>query len=233
MSKPMMFGVGILILLCSGRLYAADTVFVFYPTEVKAQVIQKQLVSMCPDFNFTVFGRSKDFRKELSKVTPVGVLTLGPVVDGLDGFNVIASGIHNDRTEDDYVLVSLEEPLPIESLAQVKVGVIDLLGRKPMDSYVEGLFGQKVKLKRVTKVEDLLPLLSFGSVKAVLVSGYMYELIKAKTNLELAVSPTDKTIGLARVAASDPGSAPKINQCLANLSGDLNTILGVEKWRLL
>lgn len=233
MHQPIIIGVGVFLLLSSLSLRAAESVFVYYPTEVKAQAIQKSLVSVCPSLDFTVFGRSKDFRKGLETSPPQGVVTMAPIVDALDTYSTIAKGLKEGRTEDDYLLVSMNEALPIENLANVKIGVIDILGRKPMSEYVQGLLGQKVKLKRVTKVEDLLPLLSFGSVQGVLVSRTTFELINAKTNLQLVSLSVNAKLGLAQAATSTSNSGDNIAKCVAGLSQELNTILGVEQWKVL
>ncbi len=63
-------------LLASAVSIAESSLYVFIPTDIRANVLQEQLSSVCPDLKVLVFGRGKDFRKEVAKVQPEAIISL-------------------------------------------------------------------------------------------------------------------------------------------------------------
>jgi hypothetical protein len=208
----------------------AESVFVFVPTENSAKAVQNTITQNCPALDITVFGRSKDFRKEVVKNRPDAVISLQTVVEALDAFSPILNGIKDDRQDDDYVLVSVDTQLQLAQIDKEKIGVIDILGRKPMSDYVSTLFGKKIKLKRVTKVEDLLPLLTFGSVAGLFIPQGLFKAIQAKSNLELVALPLDMKMGLLKIATSNVSANKQVIKCVNSFDTKLNAMLGMDEW---
>ncbi|MFT5162950.1 MAG: hypothetical protein ACI9FJ_001531 [Alteromonadaceae bacterium] len=211
----------------------ADNLFVFVPTDVRAKAMQQDISAICPNVTVTVFGRGKDFRKQVKKKPPDAILSLLPVINRSSPFEPVMRGVQQGVTEEEYVLVSVDEPLDITKLGSRKIGVVDLLGRKPMAEFISGLFQSDIKIKRVTKQEDLLPLLTFGSVDGIFVSERLYMQIKNKSNLNLVFTRLNIKVGLVSAALATTAAKENIVGCLKKFSGKLNGILGVDQWRVL
>jgi len=211
---------------------AAESLYVFVPTEVRANVMQDKISSFCSGVDVTVFGRAKDFHKQVKASPPNAILSLMPVVNHSVAYKPALNGSKNGAEAEEYVLVSVDKGLDISAIAGKKIGVVDLLGRKPMSAFITELFKAKVKLKRVTKVEDLLPLITFGSVEGVFIAESLYTQLKSKSNLNLVATKLNIKIGLVS-AAINGSTDKKVTECIAAFDSELNTTLGVDKWRSL
>jgi len=226
------------VLLCclivSVACRAESSLYVFVPTDVRANVLQEKLSNLCSDLKITVFGRAKDFRKEIVKAPPDALISLMIIISKNKTYTTFARGLKEGVTEEEYVLVSLDEPIDVNQIEKLKVGVVDLLGRKPMKEFIGELFQKEVKIKRVTKQEDLLPLLSFGAVKAIFIPQSLYENIKRKSNLDLISTNVNIKLDLVSAAlGSSPDAKEQFANCIANFDQNLNRTLGVEQWKLL
>ena len=211
---------------------AAETLYVFVPTEERANVMQDKIGSFCKSVEVTVFGRAKDFHKKVESDSPNAILSLMPVINHSAGYKPALNGSKNGSETEDYVLVSVDKGIDIAAVAGKKIGVVDLLGRKPMSTFITELFKAKVKLKRVTKVEDLLPLITFGSVEGIFIAESLYTQLKSKSNLNLVATKLNMKIGLVS-AAINSSTDKKVTECIAAFDSELNTTLGVDKWRSL
>jgi hypothetical protein len=211
----------------------AENLYVFVPTDVRAKAMQQDISSVCPNVTVTVFGRGKDFRKQVKKAPPDAILSLLPVIDRSRAFEPVMRGVQNGFTEEEYVLVSVDKALDLGQIQSKKIGVVDLLGRKPMGEFVSQLFQADIKLKRVTKQEDLLPLLTFGSVDGIFVSERLYRQIKNRSNLNLVSTSLNIKVGLVSAALAGPQAKEKIVNCLKKFNEKLNGTLGVDQWRIL
>jgi hypothetical protein len=210
-----------------------NSLFVFVPTDVRAKAMQQDISEVCSDITVTVFGRGKDFREEVAKSPPDAILSLLPVIDRSSPFETIMRGVQNGYTEEEYVLVSVDKALDLGQIQTKKIGVVDLLGRKPMGEFVSQLFQADIKLKRVTKQEDLLPLLTFGSVDAIFVSERLYRQIKNRSNLNLISTSLNIKVGLVSAALASSAAKEKIVSCLKKFDAKINGTLGVDQWRIL
>ncbi len=211
----------------------AESLYVFVPTEVRANIMQQKISDICKDVDVTVFGRAKDFHKEVQSAPPHAILSLLPVIERSGSFSTALKGVRDGTSEEDYVLVSVDKPIDITSIGDKKIGVVDLLGRKPMGQFISQLFQTDVKLKRVTKVEDLLPLLTFGAVDGIFISEALYNQLKSKSNLNLVSTRLNIKVGLVSAALLDAKAKDKISKCIQGFDGELNETLGVEQWRAL
>ena len=221
--------------LCFGMSWAlhAESLYVFVPSEVRANVIEDAIKKSCSGMDVTAFGRAKDFVKQTKKQPPTAMLTLLPVIDSTGYFKTILKGARNGSTEEDYVFVTKDKAIDLSEVAGKKVGVVDLLGRKPMSEFVSQLLQTDVKLKRVSKIEDLLPLLSFGAADILFVSESVYENIKSKSKLNLVATRLNVRVGLVSAALNKDNASKNVADCIKKFGGDINGILGVDQWQAL
>lgn len=197
---------------------------------MRATALQERMSEQCAYLDVTVFGRSRDFRKQVQLSKPSAILTLPPLVATQAGYQATLSGRKSDSDSEPYFLVSIDTPVAVEALASKRLGVVDWLGRKGMSQFVKEIFGAPIKLKRVVKQEDLLPLLTFGFVEAIFVSKTTYEELKQTSNLNLVIVNTHKPVRLPVVATSPEGDRKTIKKCFMSLDEKTQQLLGVEQW---
>src|SRR4051812_47077791 len=127
---------------------------VFLHVAVKQRALQTEIEAALPHVTVTAVGRVGDFDRAL-KDGQDAVLTL-PLVLAAHGLAVALRGLRGGASDEKYALVGADAPP--DPARVTAVGVLDLLGREGMNSFVHNLVGGAPRVERVTKVEDLLPL---------------------------------------------------------------------------
>jgi hypothetical protein len=205
---------------------ARGRLVVFVQTAVKQRALQGMLQAALPDLTVTAVGRIADFDRALEE-SPDAVLTL-PIVLEAKGLNPQVRGYRNGAADELYALVGVDaSPSPS---AVKTVGAVDLLGRDGTNNFVRGLVGASVKVERVTKVEDLLPLLQMQRADAVLIPSRMYSDLVSTSSLRLAQSELPARVGLPAIAGLG-GAATVVVDLVSKLGGDAAKTLGTDSWR--
>ena len=204
----------------------APKLLVFLHVAVKQRAFQGELQAALTGIDVTAVGRIGDFDRALQE-GPDAVLTL-PVVLSARGLTANLHGRHQGSLDEVYALVgadSTPDPAKIQS-----VGALDLLGRDGTDAFVMRIIGARPKVERVTKVEDLLPLLQMQRVDAILLAArFVTELKKAsRLNLTQRALPTKVELP---AAANLGAGGPQILGALSRLPAPLSDAVGVDEWR--
>jgi hypothetical protein len=207
-------------------LATALRLLVFLHVAVKQRAFQTELQSAMGGVVVTAVGRIADFDRALQDGQDA-VLTL-PVVLAARGLAPGLRGMHRGSPEERYALVAVDTvPDPARVTA---VGALDLLGRDGTNSFVQGLVGGKPKVERVTKVEDLLPLLQMQRVEAIVLASRLFAELKAASRLNLAQRELATGVGLPAAAKVGAG-APEVFAAVRRLPSELSGSLGVDEWR--
>lgn len=199
---------------------------VFLHVALKQRVFQGELQSALEGISVTAVGRTADFDRGLWD-GPDAVLTL-PVVLAAHGLTAACQGLRRGASEEPYVLAGVDSPPDPGSVASV--GVLDVLGRDGMNGFVSGLLGRQPKVERVTKVEDLLPLLQLQRVDAIVVPARLLGDVRAPSRLNLVARELPRGSGLPAVASLGAGG-PQIVQAVRRLPPQLASTVGVSEWR--
>jgi hypothetical protein len=207
------------------------TLYVYVHTDAKSASLEKGLQDKLPALEVTVFGRFRDFEEAMGSRKPDGVVAIAPLVASLN-VPVVLQGNRGDHDWEPYVLLSPGQPLE-GSLSGKMIGVVDLLGRDGTQDFVTKLLKTPdVKLKRVTKMEDLLPLLQFSAADGVLVPAAAVKSVTERSRLPLRVRELpDARVGLAAVGVVNAKTRDVFIKAFQGLDGTTNQSLGVEKWR--
>jgi len=198
---------------------------VYLHVAVKQRAFQSLLGAGLPGVDTTAVGRVADFERALQD-SPDAVLTL-PVVLAAQNLTPALRGLARGSAEERYALVgagATPEPNKIAS-----VGALDLLGREGTNRFVRRLVGNQARVERVTKIEDLLPLLQMQRVDGVLLPARLVADLRAASRLALAVRELDLTVGLPAVANTGPGGAGVLS-AISKMPRDVSKLLGVEEW---
>jgi hypothetical protein len=199
---------------------------VFLHVALKQRAFQSELSAALAGISVMAVGRLGDFDRAL-KEGQDAVLTL-PVVLAAHGLALNVRGQRKGAQDEKYALVAPDKtPDPTRV---VSVGALDLLGREGTDTFIHGMLGGKPKVERVTKVEDLLPLLQMQRVDAIVLPSRLLNELRSTSRLTLTGLDLAGAVGLPAVSGVGPG-AIQIVSALGRLPNRLMDALGVDGWR--
>lgn len=218
-------------LLAFAGVAESAKIYVFYPSMARPNVVQTALSGKAGGNEVTVFGRLADFTAMMTATPPDVILVPKALADQYKGFKVFLKGARGGSPSADAILLSAGAPVDPKSAGSLNLGVVGFLDRAAMGAFASGLVGGTPKLKLVTKVEDLLPLLQFKSADAVLVGEDQVEDIKGKSAAQLVATPIPGVKWNLIVAASAQDDAAKnVEPVLKALGAPERKMLGVDGW---
>jgi hypothetical protein len=199
---------------------------VFLHVAVKQRALQGELQAALSGVEVTAVGRIGDFERSLKDGTDA-VLATPPV---LSAFKLGARlrGAHGGSVDERCSLVGVGAA-PDPGTVKV-VGALDVLGRDGTNAFVRELLAASPRVERVSKVEDLLPLLQMQRVDAVVLPSRLFSEIKTASKLALVQKELDKTIGLPAVATMTPAGAQVVT-AISRMPTAVAKTLGVDSWR--
>jgi hypothetical protein len=209
---------------------AKPSVYVLLQLDAKLSVVEKTLADHLPGLSVKVFATYRDFDSATSTGNPDAVVVIPPVLDAR-GKKATLQGMRGGKDWEPYVLASVGKPLD-GPLAGKTIGMVDLLGRDGTQAFVAQLVKDKdFKVKRVAKVEDLVPLLEFSAAQALLVPSAMLGALAKHTRLALKTRDLpDGHVGLPAVAVLNPAAKDAVVKAFTDLDPATKAILGVDAW---
>jgi hypothetical protein len=207
------------------------SLYVYVHTDTKSATLEKSLQDRMPAVAVTVFGRFRDFEEAMSSRRPDAVVAFTPLLAS-QNVPVALQGQRADHDWELYVLLSPGAALE-GALAGKVIGVVDLLGRDGTQEFVTRLLKTpELKLKRVTKMEDLLPLLQFSAADAVLVPAAAVKGVTERSRLALKVRELPEAkVGLPAVGVLNARVRDLMMKQVQGLDAETNRTLGVDRWR--
>jgi hypothetical protein len=215
------------------RGVADDTrpvVFIFLQLDVKSSALEQALQRQLPGLTLTVYGRFRDFEDGVATQNPDAVLAIAQLLD-LNHIKPTLQGVRGGKEWEPYLLVTTAAVEP-KSWAGKTVGIIDLLGRDGTQSFAATALGAPdVKVKRVAKIEDLLPLLEFSAADAVLIPGSAVKRFTDRTRLSLKVRELPNArVGLPAVAVRNEKARNTVVQAMQRLDTETRSLIGIDNW---
>jgi hypothetical protein len=203
---------------------------VFLQLDAKSSVVEKALQDHLPELGITVFGRYRDFEDAVNSGHPDALVSITPVLESR-GKKPSLQGLRGGKGTEPYVLASVGQPLA-GSLAGKTIGVVDLLGRDGTQSFIAGLLKtENVKIKRVTKIEDLLPLLEFAAADGVVLPRSMLAKFVERTRLSVKTRELPGAqVGLPAVAVLNPAVRDAVLGAFQKMDGATKNMLGIDAW---
>jgi hypothetical protein len=213
---------------------AQEKLYVFYPSTLHFQSLQDSLTNFMRGVNITVFDRYDSFAAKM-KVEPPDAIITKPVLikDQFSDYNVLLKGERNSNTEEQYVIISIDKPIAIESVnTETVIGIVDILGRVGMKSFSKQFFPYEPKLKRVPKIGDLLPLLSFDIAAGIMIEDVFVEYFKSTSQLQFAITPLPKVNNeIVAFAIKKDGNTEKTFTSLKNNDKKICKLFYIEQWK--
>ena len=209
--------------------------YVFLPSPIRPHALQTRLAKAMPDIQVTVFGRFREFERQIETAPPEVILTLPPVVNQFDLFEIDLLGVRSGSEDEPYVLLTVDQAYKPASDVQEPIGAVDLLGRRNMEHFLALKLGfDKVRVRTVTKLEDLLSLLQFQDVNAIFVPQSIVSFYQERSRLNLIVNDIfNAKVGLPVLAfhRSKSGDHAIAIKGFRSLDDNLNKLLGVDLWQ--
>lgn len=222
------------VALCIALLFSslsAEKLYVFYPTTIRPSVLQKKLKEACPAIDITVFGRYKDFIAQINIAPPDAIIVKPDLLKQLPDYEKNLSGVKQGKADEPYFLLSIDKNIDLSKIGQEVIGIVDFLGRKETAKLVASFFTPSPKIKRVIKIEDLLPLLIFNMATSLFLCEDDIAYLKETSKLNFMVTnlPNVK-IGLISLAIRKKSSSELIVKSIKGLSNELNLIFTIDEW---
>jgi hypothetical protein len=213
------------------RAQDVPALYVYLHTDAKVADLERILKTRMTGLRVTVFGRFRDFEEAMVARPPEAVMAL-PLLLSNQGVPTTLQGLLNNQDAETYSLISVERPLEGD-IAGKTIGAVDLLGRDGTQTFVGSLLGTtEVRVKRVTKIEDLLPLLQFSAADGVVVSKRLARTLSDRTRMPLQSRDLPGVrVKLPAVGVRDGRARATVVQQIRGLDGVTNMLLGVDAWR--
>jgi hypothetical protein len=199
---------------------------VYLHVAVKQRAFETLLQTALPEVTPTAVGRIADFDRAFAEGTDA-VLTL-PIVLSVKGLTPALRGYSKGEADERYALIGSGATLDPAKVSAV--GALDVLGREGTTAFVRRLVSPQARVERVTKVEDLLPLLQMQRVDGVIAPSRLFPALQAMSRLPLSPRDLDGKVGLPAMAAVGPGGAA-ILKLVPKMPMSLSRMLGVDQWR--
>ncbi len=215
----------------SGSAHEPIRLFVFVTTDVRPRALEQELAAVLPGIQVRVFGRARELEAAVKQDRPEALLARPVVLDTLRLVPTLRGARHGTSWEP-YVLVSVGRALKPSDLGNQDLGAVDLIGRDAMKSFVSRVLGAPApKLKLVTTEHDLLPLLHFGEVVAVLMPERWVELLRRKSNLDLRTTPLPNSVELPALSCSSDWVRSVLEPRVRAWKSGMNARFGVDEWK--
>jgi hypothetical protein len=208
----------------------AERLYVFYPSILRTQIMQKKLSQALPGIEVRVFGRYRDFIAKTKSDFPEAILSKEPVIQHLGGYSIKQKGIRDNKTDESYVLLSVDKRIVQTKMTNTSIGIFDILGRRGMKKFISNYYSSIPRLKRVSKMEDLLQLLTFNMVDAILIPEIYIAYFEEISKLQFIVTPVPQMrVGIIALATQSKGNS-RILSNFIYMRDNINTLLDIDNW---
>jgi hypothetical protein len=214
----------------------ADTgkpvVHVFLQLDAKSGALEKILQQQLPALGGAVLSLFSYFGDAAAAATPDGLVAITPVLQQR-GKKPSLQGVRGGKDVEPYVLVSVESALD-GSLSGKTIGAVDVLGRDGTQAFVAGLLkANDIKVKRVAKTEDLLPLLEFSAADGILIPSSALPRLMERTRLAIKTKDAPGgPVGLPGLAIFNESTKAAVTKAFSSMDAATKKILGIDAWSL-
>jgi hypothetical protein len=202
----------LLSVFLSFNVLASEKIYVFFPSNINSQSMQDKMTDIIKGVNITVFGKYNEFISRINSEPPDAVITKTMLVkEQLGNYEIQLNGERKGKTVESYVILSTGEQFSVGSVnSETVIGVLDIMGRTGMSTFSKLFFPIQPKLKRVSKLEDLLSLLSFDMIAGIMVEDIFTEYFKATSQMQFNITPLkNANTGIVAFAVKKGGNAEK------------------------
>jgi hypothetical protein len=225
-----LFAVSFLVTLVTGN----ERLYVFYPSTFDYQSMQNKMDSATPGVSITVFSRYDDFALKMKSEPPEAVITKPLLIqEQFNDYEVILNGVRNGKTEGNYVVLSIDSNFTSKSITNESIiGIIDILGRTGMKTFVNRQFSMEPKIKRVSRIGDLLPFLSFDIAAGIMIESVFIDYFRSTSQLQFTEAPLpESTTGVIAFAVKKGKLADKSLSSLKQNKKNICELFYIQQWK--
>ena len=112
--------------------------------------MQEKMTNVMQGISITVFSRYEDFITKTKTEPPDAIITKTVLIqDQLSDYEISLKGERNGKTEERYILLSIDKPLNVESVnTETVLGALDVLGRVGMKSFSKTILSCRDKTQK-------------------------------------------------------------------------------------
>ena len=144
--------------------------------------------------NVTVFGKFREFASSVKSSKPKYIIVPSSFLTINSDYKPVYQFALNGQTSFKYLVLSTKPEWNKDSMAKGNVGIVDELGRTGTKKFVQDNVGKFKLVKRVTKTDDLMPLLVLENAQFIMIRPKNYEILKKKFTAKTIKVMESKTV---------------------------------------
>ncbi|MCM8526635.1 MAG: hypothetical protein NE327_08975 [Lentisphaeraceae bacterium] len=141
----------------------------------------------------TVFGQFREF-ESANKTAAKYVIMPSSWIKYNSEYKPVYQFSKDGQTNTKLMILTTKPEWTMENIGKGKAGIVDELGRKNTKKYVQDIAGKFKLIKRVTKPEDLMPLLVLENADYIIIRSDNYEVLKKKFTAKTIKVGETKTV---------------------------------------
>lgn len=225
-----LFVISFFVTIVSGN----EKLYIFYPSTFDYQMMQNRMDTAIPGVSITVFSRYDDFALKMKAEPPEAIITKPILIqEQFNDYEVILNGIRSGKTEDSYVVLSIDSNFTIKSITSESIiGIIDIMGRMGMKTFVNRQFSIEPKIKRVSRIGDLLPFLSLDIAAGIMIESVFIDYFKSTSQAQFTEIPLpESTTGVVAFAIKKGMQADKSLNTLKLNKKSICELFYIQQWK--
>ncbi|MCH2206443.1 MAG: hypothetical protein MK132_11295 [Lentisphaerales bacterium] len=209
---------------------AADQLQVYTTSTIPVKEREKALKSdsSLQGTEITVFGKFSEFSSSLKNSKPKFLMVPAAYVKYNPDYKAVYQFTKGGQRNFKFMILSVKDEWNKDSMAKGSVGIVDELGRKQTSAFIKDQVGDFKRVKRVTKTDDLMPLLVLENANFIIIRPKNYEILKAKFTAKTNLVGESKTIDYPVICALKDTPDNEISK-FANLSQAAIKALGFDE----
>lgn len=225
----------VILLVIIVHFVNSQNLYVFYPTFEKPHSIKKNLEDKLPGMNIMVFERYRAFISKVKNQPPEAMIIKTIMNDSppLSGYSAKLNGAVNNSPIEPFVLVSVDRKVDLNAVNEnTTIGVIEFLDKPRMKKFILQFFPREPKIKKVTKMKDLLPLLTYSMAQGIVIEKKYINHIKGKSELNFVITPLpESNTGILALAVKNDSDTLVQSSIINNIRALSGSPLGVDNWK--
>ncbi|MDO5576822.1 MAG: hypothetical protein Q4F84_07055 [Fibrobacter sp.] len=213
--------------------FAQNKLYVYYPTVSNSEIVKNTLVKQIQGPTIEVFAKHDEFVGKVSLDQPDAIIAKSVLISTqLTNYEILLNGQRGEKAETKYVILSTNKPLAIQSVnSSTVLGVVNFLGRNGTDQFEKQFFTEQPRLKRVSKPNDLLPLLSLNVAAGILIEDFFVDYFESTSQLEFFVTPAQSVPGTVGFAVKKGATSDKTIELLKQTNKEICDIFHIDMWK--
>jgi hypothetical protein len=190
-----------------GGVLRAQELYCYYPSllSVKERTLALKDDGALAGMSIEVFSIFRDQQMLMEQKQPELVIAPGLFTEFYTDYKPIAYMTYEHKVATPYLLLCLNPHASIEDITKKRLGIIDEVGRGNSNEFVYKILGLKpAKVRRVSKTQDLIPLLLLGNADFVLMRQHLFEQAKQDYDTMIYVVGESKPIRQPVLASLRP-----------------------------